>query len=127
MSFETSTSPKSRPRRERGQPQDENRTSDLSFTNDEDEKSGDAEKDVEKQLSTDIEKEAPTSTPMPAVPEPSDNGKDPSLVEFDGPDDPGNPKNWSAKRRIAITISMGMMVCTDLPHSRHTVTVHSTR
>lgn len=35
--------------------------------------------------------------------------RDPNLVEFDGPDDPGNPKNWSVKRRTAITISMGMM------------------
>lgn len=35
--------------------------------------------------------------------------KDPNLVEFDGPDDPGNPKNWSVKRRTGITISMGMM------------------
>lgn len=32
-----------------------------------------------------------------------------SLVEFDGPDDPENPKNWSKKKRWAITISMGWM------------------
>lgn len=32
------------------------------------------------------------------------------LVEFDGPNDPGNPKNWTQKRRWAITISMGLMV-----------------
>lgn len=37
------------------------------------------------------------------------SSKDPNLVEFDGPDDPGNPKNWSVKRRAAITISMGWM------------------
>ncbi|KAF2125197.1 MFS general substrate transporter [Dothidotthia symphoricarpi CBS 119687] len=34
------------------------------------------------------------------------------LVEFDGPNDPGNPKNWSEKRRWAISISMGLMVFT---------------
>jgi DHA1 family multidrug resistance protein-like MFS transporter len=34
------------------------------------------------------------------------------LVVFDGPEDPDNPKNWTAKRRWAITISMGLMVFT---------------
>lgn len=34
------------------------------------------------------------------------------LVEFDGPDDPGNPKNWTPRRRWCITISMGLMVFT---------------
>lgn len=34
------------------------------------------------------------------------------LVEFDGPSDPGNPKNWTPKRRWKITISMGLMVFT---------------
>jgi DHA1 family multidrug resistance protein-like MFS transporter len=34
------------------------------------------------------------------------------LVEFDGPNDAGNPKNWTAKRRWAITISMGLLVFT---------------
>jgi MFS family permease len=31
------------------------------------------------------------------------------LVEFDGPDDPDNPKNWSKKKKWAITASMGGM------------------
>lgn len=35
-----------------------------------------------------------------------------NLVEFDGPRDPGNPKNWSTRRRWAITTSMGLMVFT---------------
>ncbi|PVI05498.1 MFS general substrate transporter [Periconia macrospinosa] len=34
------------------------------------------------------------------------------LVEFDGPDDSGNPKNWTTKRRWAITIMMGLLVFT---------------
>ncbi|KAF2019215.1 citrinin biosynthesis transporter CtnC [Aaosphaeria arxii CBS 175.79] len=33
-------------------------------------------------------------------------------VEFNGPGDPDNPKNWSAKRRWAITSSMGFLVFT---------------
>ena len=35
-----------------------------------------------------------------------------SLVEFDGPDDPGNPKNWSRKRRWIITISGALLTFT---------------
>ncbi|KXS95358.1 hypothetical protein AC578_8286 [Pseudocercospora eumusae] len=35
--------------------------------------------------------------------------KDPSLVEFDGPNDPGNPLNFSTKRKSAATVSMGLM------------------
>ena len=34
------------------------------------------------------------------------------FVEFDGPNDPDNPKSWTPKRRWAITISMGLMVFT---------------
>jgi DHA1 family multidrug resistance protein-like MFS transporter len=34
------------------------------------------------------------------------------LVEFSGPNDPDNPKNWTSKRRWAITISMGLLVFT---------------
>ena len=45
-------------------------------------------------------------SPKPMSPE---QGKDPSLVEFDGPNDPGNPKNWAAGKKIAITCSMGLM------------------
>lgn len=34
------------------------------------------------------------------------------LVDFEGPDDPSNPKNWPTKRRWGITISMGLLVFT---------------
>ncbi|KAF2181403.1 MFS general substrate transporter [Zopfia rhizophila CBS 207.26] len=34
------------------------------------------------------------------------------LVEFDGPNDAGNPKNWTTRRRWAITLSMGSLVFT---------------
>lgn len=34
--------------------------------------------------------------------------KDPNLVEWDGPDDPENPYNWSAKRRWIYTVLLGM-------------------
>jgi DHA1 family multidrug resistance protein-like MFS transporter len=35
-----------------------------------------------------------------------------SLIEFEGANDPGNPKNWTPKRRWCITVSMGLMVFT---------------
>jgi DHA1 family multidrug resistance protein-like MFS transporter len=44
--------------------------------------------------------------------EPPQTTEDRVLVEFDGPNDPGNPKNWTAKRRWAVTISMGLLVFT---------------
>lgn len=33
--------------------------------------------------------------------------KDPNLVEWDGEDDPGNPQNWSGRRRWIITAALG--------------------
>jgi DHA1 family multidrug resistance protein-like MFS transporter len=53
----------------------------------------------------DIEKGQSNSKPLPMA-------EHCHLVEFDGPNDPGNPKNWTTKRRWAITISMGLLVFT---------------
>jgi DHA1 family multidrug resistance protein-like MFS transporter len=50
----------------------------------------------------DVEKGIETERPL----------SDRFLVEFEGPNDPGNPKNWTPKRRWCITISMGLMVFT---------------
>lgn len=36
----------------------------------------------------------------------------PDLVEFDGPDDPDNPKNWTKRRRWIITISGSLLTFT---------------
>ncbi|KAF1913396.1 major facilitator superfamily domain-containing protein [Ampelomyces quisqualis] len=38
--------------------------------------------------------------------------RDKYLVEFEGSKDPGDPKNWTTKRRWAITVSMGSLVFT---------------
>src|ERR1700742_2173257 len=32
-----------------------------------------------------------------------------SLEEFDGPDDPENPRNWSKAKRWGITLAMGLL------------------
>ncbi|KAF2763320.1 MFS general substrate transporter [Pseudovirgaria hyperparasitica] len=43
-------------------------------------------------------------------PDPEDESKpkDPNLVDWDGPDDPGNPQNWPAAKRWAITCMLGL-------------------
>ena len=43
---------------------------------------------------------------------PTTTGEQQYLVEFEGPNDPGNPKSWAPKRRWAITVSMALMVFT---------------
>lgn len=53
---------------------------------------------------TDVEKEPEGDS--------QDVTEDNYLVEFDGPNDPHNPKNWTQKRRWAITVMMGLLVFT---------------
>ena len=48
----------------------------------------------------------------PPEPEQSQEHGRRQLVEFDGPNDPDNPKNWGTKKRWLITVSMGMLVFT---------------
>lgn len=71
---------------------------DLKDTEKHGSRSGDFEVDTEKGRETIV-----------PAPEPAQESTDPNLVVFDGPDDPGNPKNWSVRRRIVITMSMAMM------------------
>lgn len=35
--------------------------------------------------------------------------KDPNLIEWDGPDDPGNPMNWSKTKKWTTTLMLGIM------------------
>ncbi|KAK4542290.1 hypothetical protein LTR36_006943 [Oleoguttula mirabilis] len=105
MSSETSTMREAQPLNDH-EPVELKRQSELSFLTNEDDKSGDIERTPEQPTSEhDIEKQAQPDLSTAAPLE----DKDPSLVEFDGPDDPGNPKNWPTRRKIAITIAMGMM------------------
>ena len=41
--------------------------------------------------------------------EPSKAPKDPNIVDWDGPSDPDNPKNWSSGRRIWITLCVSSL------------------
>ncbi|KEF63114.1 uncharacterized protein A1O9_01090 [Exophiala aquamarina CBS 119918] len=53
----------------------------------------------------DPEKQPETSVPVHDVPQQARN----DLVEFEGADDPENPRNWPARKKWAITASMGGM------------------
>ncbi|MCJ1307371.1 hypothetical protein MMC25_001017 [Agyrium rufum] len=57
-------------------------------------------KDVEKAES---EPESKQSEQQPS------EKKDPNLVDWEGPDDPMNPQNWTRNRKLAITIATSMM------------------
>jgi hypothetical protein len=56
---------------------------------------------------TDVEKgtRAPQREPSPT----GEKKERSDLVEFDGPEDVGNPKNWSRRKRWAVTVAMGLM------------------
>ncbi|KAF2144207.1 uncharacterized protein K452DRAFT_223480 [Aplosporella prunicola CBS 121167] len=56
----------------------------------------------------DIERQKTREEPQ----QPEKQEKDPNLVEWDGPDDPENPMNWSTKYKWMITILMGMVTFT---------------
>ncbi|KAL9112618.1 MAG: hypothetical protein Q9227_003189 [Pyrenula ochraceoflavens] len=68
------------------------------------------ERDPEKGLK-EIESHAGSRTNAgPAVPSQTRSPtKDPNLVEFDGPDDPENPMNWSKAKKWILTMSLGFM------------------
>lgn len=101
MPLETSTSPQAQPRTKVDVECSAQSSKDSLASPVDDKKDLEAQIDGEKTQSGDDEKtpQQPQSSPP----------NDPNLVEFDGPLDPGNPKNWSVKRRAAITVSMGWM------------------
>jgi hypothetical protein len=57
-------------------------------------------------IKEDVEKDVELQQRVPTAPM-RESGQD--LVEFDGPDDPENPKNWSKARKWKITAAMGGM------------------
>lgn len=58
-------------------------------------------------LDTDVEKATPALPREPSCTRETNEASD--LVEFDGPEDRGNPKNWSRRKRWAVTVAMGLM------------------
>jgi hypothetical protein len=67
--------------------------------------------DLEKAIvGEDIEKQ-PIELPaaLPGTQAGHENVQDPTIVEFDEPNDKDNPKNWTTRRRIVATIALGAM------------------
>lgn len=38
-----------------------------------------------------------------------DGPRDPNIVDWDGPDDPENPLNWTTKRKVTATVSIALI------------------
>ena len=64
-----------------------------------------SQKDVEKTVG--LHSKPSYANPFAAQKE----GKDPNLVEWDGPDDPENPQNFSKPRKWLITLVFSTMTC----------------
>jgi hypothetical protein len=57
--------------------------------------------DVEKGPTTDVEKHD--------IEQVVDGPSDPNIVDWDGPDDPENPLNWTKKRKVSATVSIALI------------------
>lgn len=57
--------------------------------------------DVERGPTTDIKKTD--------IEEVDDESRDPNIVDWDGPDDPENPLNWTTKRKVSATVSIALI------------------
>lgn len=42
--------------------------------------------------------------------------RDPNIVDWDGPDDPENPLNWTAKKKVTATISIALITLLTYAH-----------
>ena len=72
--------------------------------------SGNDTPDPEKEITAaeqdvDIEKQGENQAEEEQAVEQTEPGRDPNIVEFDGPNDNDNPKNWTPRRKMAITAS----------------------
>lgn len=58
----------------------------------------------------DIEKQKPNNdNNQQGEKENEEEEHDPNLITWDGPDDPGNPQNWPAKKKWLTTLMLGIM------------------
>lgn len=103
MSYETSDRPNAEPRIESisSTPTPQEDLRDLSKEPSESLK----DSNTSQNLDVDVEKEA-AQRQQDAVDQKQPRS---DLVVFDGPDDPGNPQNFPTRRKIAITVSGGLM------------------
>ncbi|KAI7976211.1 hypothetical protein EIK77_010684 [Talaromyces pinophilus] len=75
----------------------------------------DADNDLEhtqrenEDLNRDIERGSSTTEKVKDVEEKAVDPRDPNLVDWDGPDDPENPLNWTTGRKAMMTTSIALI------------------
>jgi hypothetical protein len=57
---------------------------------------------------TDVEK-GPVETQDGENRQEEEAPRDPNIVDWDGPDDPENPLNWTTKRKASATLSISLI------------------
>jgi hypothetical protein len=57
---------------------------------------------------TDVEK-GPVETQDGENRQEEEAPRDPNIVDWDGPDDPENPLNWTTKRKVSATLSISLI------------------
>lgn len=75
----------------------------------------DTDKDLEQiqnkdeYLQKDVERGSSTSEKINQTEEKAVEPRDPNLVDWDGPDDPENPLNWTTGRKAMMTTSIALI------------------
>lgn len=75
----------------------------------------DTDKDLEQiqnkdeYLQKDVERGSSTSEKINQTEEKAVESRDPNLVDWDGPDDPENPLNWTTGRKAMMTTSIALI------------------
>ncbi|EUC38620.1 hypothetical protein COCCADRAFT_82483 [Bipolaris zeicola 26-R-13] len=99
------------PTRDRQEPQNEQRKEAYESTHHKEaETIGDAfahdpEKGIESQSSSTHSNEQT----LPNAIQAQEQEQDPNIVDWDGPDDPNNPQNWTAKKKWTIVATLGLV------------------
>jgi hypothetical protein len=62
-----------------------------------------------RELNTNLEADIEKGFIQPASEEQKQIPIDPNIVNWDGPDDPENPLNWTPKRKLGATMSIALI------------------
>ncbi|KAF3398185.1 Efflux pump vrtL [Penicillium rolfsii] len=58
---------------------------------------------------TDVERGPTKDVEKLDIEQVGDESRDPNIVDWDGPDDPENPLNWTKKRKVSATVSIALI------------------
>jgi hypothetical protein len=79
-------------------------------------------KQEDQDLNKDVERGSSTTEKVNPVEEKVVEPRDPNLVDWDGPDDPENPLNWTTSRKAMMTTSIALI--TFLTYVVHLLSCH---